>query len=259
MSHRDSQGSAVRLNSCCLKLALQWLLQRIDWSSIQLREDCTWTPLSLATAALLWAWSDELTLVDRFQTIRKVVLHLFPQLQPLAGSYQAFMKMLCRWTKPMIVLLQCSLREQQQLELADYWLIGEFALFAVDGSRTELPRTRSNEHAYSASRKLSKRRKGPPRKGHAKKANSPQLWLTTMWPIVFGTPIERAEVDPMLAGRVFWGNLDTMVVIRRNDQRRRWCAASRATAVMGTGSRVVLVRAFFAWLVDSGGRRTLRH
>lgn len=209
MSHRDSQGRAVRLNSCCLKAALRWLLHRIDWSSIQFRGDCTWTPLALATAALLWAWSDELTLVDRFQAIRKIVLHLFPQLQPLAGSYQAFMKMLRRWTKPMIVLLQCSLREQQQLALADCWLIMEFALFAVDGSRAELPRTQSNERAYSASRKPGKNRKGKQRKGRSKKSNSPQLWLTTMWHVGCGLPwdwrigpadsSERAHLLEMLA------------------------------------------------------------
>jgi hypothetical protein len=211
MSHRDLHGRAVRLNSSCLKEALQWLLQGIDWSSIQFRGDCTWTPAILATAALLWAWSDESTLVDRFLTIRKVVLHMFGQLPSLAGSYQAFMKMLGRWTMPLVALLQARLRVRQQGELANYWLIHGFAMFAVDGSRTELPRTRSNEHAYSASRKSGKRkRKRTTRKDHAKKSNSPQLWLTTMWHVGSGLPwdwrigpadsSERAHLLEMLAG-----------------------------------------------------------
>lgn len=208
MSHRDSQGRAVRLNLCCLKGALGWLLRRVDWSNIRFRDDCTWTPRCLATAALFWAWSDELTLIDRFQSIRRIVLQLFPRLHPLAGSYQAFMKMLRRWTKPMVVLLQCSLREQQKMELADCWLIMGFALFAVDGSRTELPRTRSNERAYSPSRKAARRRKARRRNGHSKKSISPQLWLTTMWHVGTGLPwdwrigpadsSERAHMREML-------------------------------------------------------------
>lgn len=211
MSHRDSHGRVVRLNACCLRVALQWLLQGIDWSGVRFRDDCTWTSSTLATAALLWAWSDELTLMERFQAIRRIVQHLFPQLQPLAGSYQAFMKMLRRWTMPLVALLQSRLRERQQLELADYWLVLDFAMFAVDGSRTELPRTKSNEQAYSPSRKGSKRkRKRKPRKGHAKKSNSPQLWLTTMWHVGSGLPwdwrigpadsSERAHLLEMLAG-----------------------------------------------------------
>ena len=184
MSHRDSY-ERVRLNSCCLKLALRWLLSGIRWSDIQFRKDCSWTPATLATAALLWAWSDELTLIDRFQAIRNIVLHLSPQLQPLAGSYQAFMKMLRRWSGPLVILLQFRLREQQQSELGDYWRVLGFAMFAVDGSRTELPRTTSNEQAYSSTRKTSKRK---PRTGHAKKSNSPQLWLTTMWHVGSGLP-----------------------------------------------------------------------
>jgi hypothetical protein len=73
-----------------------------------------------------------------------------------------------------------------------------------------LPRTRSNEQAYSASRKSgTRKRKRKPRKGHAKKSNSPQLWLTTMWHVGFGLPwdwrigpadsSERAHLLEMLA------------------------------------------------------------
>jgi hypothetical protein len=66
MSHRDLKEGSCRLNSCDLRVALRWLLSGIDWAPIQLRKDCTWTAELLATTALLWAWSDELTLIDRF-------------------------------------------------------------------------------------------------------------------------------------------------------------------------------------------------
>jgi Transposase DDE domain len=187
MSHRDSQSCVVRLNSDFLKVALRWLLKEIDWSGIALRKDCTWTPALLATTALLWAWSDELTLVDRFRTARRIVLHVYcPKV--LAGSSQAFTKILRRWTEELISLLQTELRERMQRELADCWLVLGFAMFGVDGSRIELPRTRSHEQAYSSSRKRRKARKGRRRKSDRKKANSPQLWLTTMWHVGSGLP-----------------------------------------------------------------------
>ena len=72
MSHRDSkaQGRAVRLNSACLRLAIHWLLRGVEWQAITFRDDCTRTSMQLIATALLWAWSDELTLVDRFATAR---------------------------------------------------------------------------------------------------------------------------------------------------------------------------------------------
>ncbi len=77
-------------------------------------------------------------------------------------------------------------------ELAGSWRVGGFVTFAVDGSRAELPRTRSHEEAYSFARRKRRSRKG--RRGHksggihAKKSNSPQLWLTTMWHVGTGLP-----------------------------------------------------------------------
>src|ERR1700691_4242744 len=87
---------------------------RIDWAPIQLRKDCTWTAELLATTALLWAWSDELTLVDRFWAVRRIVLHLFPQSGEVANTYQAFTKILRRWTTELVGLLQRTLRERMQ-------------------------------------------------------------------------------------------------------------------------------------------------
>jgi len=188
MSHRDR----VCLNSVCLRRALQWLLGGIDWSPIRMRGDCTWTPRLLATTALLWAWSDELTLVERFSAVRRIALHLFTPATDVARTYQAFTKLLRRWTAELSGLLQRALRERMRKELADCWLIYGFAMFAVDGSRAELPRTQSHEQAYSSIRR--KRRSGKGRRGHrrwgihAKKSNSPQLWLTTTWHVGTGLP-----------------------------------------------------------------------
>lgn len=191
MSHRDSQSSGVRLNSACLKTAVRWLLQGIDWSSIIFRNDCTWTPFLVSATALLWAWSDELTLGARLFAARRIIVHLFSPQSQLAGTYQAFTEILRRWTEPLVLLLQTALRERMKQTLPDCWLILGFVLFAADGSRGELPRTGSHERAYSAARKRRKSRTGKKnrqRRADAKKGNSPQLWLTTMWHVATGLP-----------------------------------------------------------------------
>lgn len=208
MSHRDSY---VRLNLTCLQQCLRWLFAGIDWSSITLRKDCGWTAKTLAAAALLWAWSDELTLGERFRTVRKIALQLRGGQQQLATSYQAFMKVLRRWTDELSMLLQAALRGRMQAMLSEHWRLAGLVVFGVDGSRIDLPRTGSHEQAYSTIRK---KRRGKNRQGKqlktkdAKKANSPQLWLTTMWHAGTGLPwdwrigpadsSERAHMREML-------------------------------------------------------------
>lgn len=76
MSHRDPKLKSVRLNSSCLKLALNGMLRKVDWSGVSLRKDCTWTPGLLAAGALLWTWADESTLVERWTSTRRLVTFL---------------------------------------------------------------------------------------------------------------------------------------------------------------------------------------
>ncbi len=210
MSHRDTQ---LRLNVVCLRQCVRWLLAGMDWRSISFRNDCRWTPKTLVTAALLWAWSGEQTLGERFYAVRKIVLCLEKEQQQLATSYQAFTKILRRWTTQLASLLQPVLQQRMQAALADHWLIAGHLVFAVDGSRIELPRTVSHEQAYSAIRHRQRVKNSRGKKLQAKdkkKANSPQLWLTTMWHAGTGLPwdwrtgpadsSERAHMREMLDG-----------------------------------------------------------
>jgi hypothetical protein len=122
----------------------------------------------LVWTALLWAWSDELTLVERFESVRKIIQFLFSRQDDLAASYQAFTKMLRRWTPRLIALLQVVLRGRLREVLPDCWEVDGWLMFGVDGSRVELPRTRSHEAVYSAARrqnKSSKRRRKSKRRG----------------------------------------------------------------------------------------------
>jgi hypothetical protein len=109
----------------------------------------------------------------------------------------------------LILLLRIALHERMQTALAQHWCVAGFMLFGVDGSRIELPRTRSHERAYSSTRKKRRRRKRLAAKDR-RKANSPQLWLTTMWHAGTGLPwdwrtgpadsSERAHMRSMLSG-----------------------------------------------------------
>ena len=189
MSHQDLEDS---IKGDCLKEALRWLLAGISWSSVKFRDDCSYTPRLLACTAMLWAWSNEPTLGDRFKATRSIIEFLFSLQHRLAGSYQSFIKLLHRWTGTLVALVQVALQQRMQQSLGSRWEVCGFVVFGVDGSRIELPRTRSHEAAYSAARrsKPKKRRKKQKSrsKKHAKKANSPQMWLTTMWHAGTGLP-----------------------------------------------------------------------
>jgi hypothetical protein len=194
MSHQDKVGSSPRLNAQYLRQALVWLLGRVSWKETLFREDCSWLPMQLAAAALLWAWSDESTLGERFCTARKIAQHLYQPQQEFAGSVQAFMKLLVRWTDVLVRAVQNAWRLRMQESLAAQWTVHGWAVFGVDGSRIELPRTKSHEGFYSIARHRSgkkvkrSRRLRPLTKGHTKKANTPQMWLTLLFHVGTGLP-----------------------------------------------------------------------
>jgi len=185
MSHRVA-AKKVRLNADCLKLALNWLLIGFGETEIHFRKDCTWTPRSLVAAALFWAWADETTLVERFETARRTTARLFGGTP--AGSYQAFLKMLVRWTRQLGSRLVGVLRRRMCTDLADCWLIAGFCVFGVDGSRVDLPRTRSNQAAYAVARRRKVLRRRRRTRAGVKKVQTPQMWLTLLWHVGTGLP-----------------------------------------------------------------------
>ena len=100
-----------------------------------------------------------------------------------------------------------AFRHRMRTDLAERFKVCGFPVFGVDGSRLELPRTESNERRFSpastrggneaedgtrsrgASRGVAPVRGRPATGGPAeKKANSPQMWLTTMFHVGTGLP-----------------------------------------------------------------------
>lgn len=218
MAHQD-QG---REGSSCshaqhLHRALRWLLVGASLSGITFRADCTWTPQTLLFAALLWAWSDERTLIERFTTSRKIIVHCFGKQDEPAGSYQAFIKLLRKWTDPLVEVLSTAFRQRMASAVAKVWRVEGWLVFAADGSKVDVPRTRKNEERYSPKSKLSReaqkrrrqrRRRPSQRAARERKANVPRIWMTVLWHVGSGLPwawrtgpsdsSERGHLEQML-------------------------------------------------------------
>ena len=196
MAHQD-QGREV--SSCShaadLQRVMHWLLAGVSLAGIALRPDCPWTAQSLVFAGLLWAWSDERTLGERFTTARKIIIDRHGGQQVPAGSYQAFIKLLGKWTDSLRDAVMTAFRQRLPQSLAKVWKISGWTVFAADGSRVDVPRTRKNEARYSPQSKLSRaaqkrrrqaRRRRTARAARERKANVPRIWITALWHVGSG-------------------------------------------------------------------------
>ncbi|MEM7810261.1 MAG: hypothetical protein AAF532_02125 [Planctomycetota bacterium] len=129
----------------------------VDFAGCRFGPLNAFTPFGLTAAALLWAWSDRPGLLARCDDAVALATRLFPG---AAGrvSYQAFMKQLVRHTDRLVGPLSVALRTRMRDELPGRFRVGKFALFGVDGTKLDLPRTRSHErpgwHWPSASARL---------------------------------------------------------------------------------------------------------
>lgn len=200
MSHQDKDRlNHSSLNHQALSHVLKWLLATVNGSTPQFQRDCSWTPKALIYTAILWAWSDENALTQRFFLARKIVVEMAVLPKLPATTYQAFLKMLRKWTRTLSVILLKAFRERMESDLADRFRIHGFAIFGVDGSRVALARTVSNEERFSPTsarksksaksrrRALAREKKQQP--DHRKKLiNSPQMWLTMMFHVRSGLP-----------------------------------------------------------------------
>lgn len=201
MTHQGSDGlTCPTPHHQALKRSLDWLSASARLSDATFREGCSWTPRGLIFVAILWAWSDEKSLTRRFSHARKVLVAMGVPARPPAKTYQAFLKMLTTWTVVLSTALFDALRRRMRSDLAARFEVCGFQVFGVDGSRLELPRTESNEERFSpaATRRPSRSKPRPrgrarsrtsrDRRAREKKANSPQMWLTTMFHVGTGLP-----------------------------------------------------------------------
>ena len=189
MSHQGRCGLKVECNAKALRRCLDRLLPAGMDQQFVFAASCTWSATTLIATALFWAWSDEDTLTGRFRVARRITTRCFFLQQELATAYQPFMRMLVRWSGRLQALLVAQLHNV--MRAMDSFTENGFAIFAIDGSRFELPRTAGNEQVFSPRDDNGKRKRHVRKKrttGDQKKSTSPQVWLTTLWHVGCGLP-----------------------------------------------------------------------
>lgn len=235
---QQDRTSDIVINHESLKQAFDWLLPRELFAGMKVRDGAAWTVRMIAVTAILWAISELPTLTGRFGQARKIVGKIFRWRSKEPGqTYQGFMKVLRSWHLKLQLAIIPHIRQQMKEVLPGQWKIAGYVVFAGDGSRIELARTKSLENAFSPKRRKNQKSSQSKRKGKgkgkskggrgraksgakaavgkkqsaesiAKKENSPQMWLTLFWHIGTGMPwawrtgpsdsSERGHVEEML-------------------------------------------------------------
>lgn len=206
MSHQDRKSEEqIVVNHQSIKQAVNSLFAARAFQGVKARKGSKWTPRMLAVVALFWAWSKADGLKERFKEARKVAARIFRWLPDPGKTYHGFMKQLRKWHVELQLLCMGELRVLMKQDLFGQWKIAGYVIIAGDGSRIELPRTESNENAYSPKRKKKSRKKAKGKRKSSrgkrwrktkrqseasirKKANSPQMWLTLFWHVGTGLP-----------------------------------------------------------------------
>lgn len=183
MPHQDPGRS---ISAPAVRTALDWLSTPGMFVGLSFRRECRWNPERLVQATLLWAWSEETSLVDRFFVAQQVIAPRGGE-QRESVSYQAFVKLLRRHTARLLIMLVAALQRQMEEHFSETDRAGGYAAFGVDGTRIDVPRTAANERAFGAAR-CRTRRRGRRRKADWKKATGPRISLTTLWHLESGLP-----------------------------------------------------------------------
>ena len=186
MPHQDhgrSTGACVP----AVSEALKWLIAPRMFGSLSFRRDCRWTPASLVRGALVWAWSEEAALVDRFLTARETIARTDGGQAEPAVSYQAFLKLLRRHSTLLLFAVVTALQRRLREGLSRSYRVAGYLVFGVDGTRIEVPRTAANQQALGVDLART-RRQGRRRRVDRKKADAPSIWLTTLWHVGAGLP-----------------------------------------------------------------------
>jgi hypothetical protein len=208
MSHQD-KDCRTRSGAYAQELqgAIGNLLSGVDWQDVKFRQGCQWTPLGLAAVALLWTWSAKATLKERLdqalRCVRDLPGRLAKGLAPLKISYQAFIKLLVRWTVTQVGCLALAFHVLMHRKFPKEFRFAGYVILAGDGSKLRLARTRSNEACYSPAtrgqkgkkrRRLDRAKKRPrgskarAQRAKDKKADSPQLALTLLFHVMLRLP-----------------------------------------------------------------------
>lgn len=179
MSHQDKNVT----KSSHLRHVMQWLLRDISWDK-KLHASCSWTFRWLVTTSLLWAWSAEDTQGERFVCAQRITLHLQPQ-KKKQTSVQAFMEILRRHTPYLRRQLLQACRNR--MTECPHWQTGGFIVFGVDGTDVAVPRTHSNQAAFTTDGKSEHQKRTKKKtKQVEKQRRCPRILMTTLYHLASG-------------------------------------------------------------------------
>lgn len=174
----------TRTKSAYLREVTQWLLKDIHWNK-ELHPGCTWTFSCLTTTALFWVWSAEKTLKERFFCAQRITIWLNEK--KIATSMQAFVEILVRHTEYLRnqLLLAC----RKRMGSFSQWKTNGYIVFGMDGSEFAVPRTQSNQTAFTTNGKSKRqRRKKKKSKQIDKLRSNPRILMTTLFHCALGLP-----------------------------------------------------------------------
>lgn len=188
MSHQDHAFSSGNHKSSHLLEVTQWLLSEVEFHR-KLHVGCSWTYRTLVMTALFWAWSREKTMTERFSCAQRLTSHL-DSTKTRPTSSQAFLEMLRRHTDYFKDLLLDAFRRHMQ-SIEQHWMTFGFVLLGVDGTDVAVPRTQSNQSAFTTDGKSKhqKRKRIKKQTAHQKKQKEcPRILMTTLFHISLGLP-----------------------------------------------------------------------
>jgi hypothetical protein len=134
-----------------------------------------WVERLLVVCAILMAWGEGQTLVDRFTAARACVVKMFPTRRRPGGTYEGFIAALEKVSWGLLGLVAEHLRGLVRGAAAagGCWEVCGWVAFGADGSKIDCPMTRANEVGL----------------GVASRANSwPQMLLALMFHAGSGLP-----------------------------------------------------------------------
>lgn len=185
----SSQGRAERSvdNSAALHRAVSWILHEDSFANLQLHGNVKWLSRNLVILAVVTAWSEAGRLRDAFSQAAQLSQSLFGVLA--INTFQGMMRALVTYGQQLVPCMWLRLQMLMSQVSPEHFRIGRWVPLAVDGSRFTAPRTRSNEHAFSAKnygkgKDARSRIHWKNKKKRSKKLSAPvkpQIWLTLIW------------------------------------------------------------------------------
>jgi hypothetical protein len=130
-----------------------------------------WTDRLLTISAILMSWSAGGSMREVFESVRDVVVSMYPSRRRPGRSFEGFIGALEKASDDLVERVVKALRESLRQVAADAWRWRDWAVMAVDGSRVDCPRTAANEEAFGCA-------------GRSK--TGPQQYLTTVFHLASG-------------------------------------------------------------------------